>query len=116
MCFAKTITTQIEEFKQQIMNDINAIPQNPKIRKLNEKTYGISLKDSADNWSIFYYNNKLQAKAIASLIAQESDIDAMKSLLKIISEKGYYQTSAGNKLHFNHQVRNHIDKIVTYKF
>jgi hypothetical protein len=118
MCFAKTINSlhQFDEFKQEIMNAIKALPQNPKMRNLNERNFRVNLRDAADNWSIFYNSNKLQVKAISSLIAEKTDIDSIRSLLKEISEKGYYATSGAHKVYFNKEVRNHIHKILAYKF
>ncbi|NLO97002.1 MAG: hypothetical protein GX091_02830 [Peptococcaceae bacterium] len=107
---ALNFENQIKEFKRQIINHIKNIPQDLTTSKLSKSNYPINLIDPADNWKIFYYNNKLQVKALESIIEQKDTIEEIESLLDTIINKGYYQTSESNKLYFNNQIREHLKK------
>ena len=112
MSTALSIDSQVKEYKRQIINSINNISQDPKISKLSEKNFPISLNSPAANWKVFYYNNKIQAKALTSIIQQKDSIEDIESFLKTIANEGCYQTSESHKLYFNDQVRKHIRKII----
>ncbi|NLM20210.1 MAG: hypothetical protein GX207_00465 [Peptococcaceae bacterium] len=113
MSTALNIENQVMDYKRQIINSINNIPQDP---KFSGKNFRMSLKNSADNWKNFYNNNRIQAKALANIIQQKDSIEDIKSLLRTIANKGYYQISESHKLYFNEQVRKHISKRICFNF
>jgi len=108
------ILQQMENFKQQIVDNIENIPDNPKIKRMGESKncFIIRSKDLENNWSPEYYDSKYQAQVIIKLIQQKESLNAIQNMLNEIVEKGIYRVSENHRMYFNNQVRDFIKQLL----
>ncbi len=106
-----TITKQIDaaaaqlaELIEQLTAMIAALPENPRIRRINEKCFIISSKDLGGNWAPEHHDFRCQYRAV--IVAMQRSNNALAALKNIITA-GKVQYESGKGF-----VRLHPDVIV----
>lgn len=108
------ILKQIEDLKNSIADNINQMPDNPKIKRLstNPHCFIVNSKDLEDNLSAEYYDTKYQAKMIIEIIKSRENLNSIKNMLDEIANTGIYKVNDGHRMFFNTQVREYIKNIL----
>ena len=82
-----TAAKQIEQLVEALNAQIQALPDNPRIRRLGHNYFVMSSKDLGNNWAPAHHDFKQQYKLIIEAIQRSRSIDAIATLQRIINEK-----------------------------
>ncbi len=90
-------TAQLHGLIEQLSAMIAALPDNPRINRINDKCFIVSFKDLGRNWTPEYHDFRCQYRAIIRAMQRSKSIDALRTLRRIIgaqqvsneSGKGY---------------------------
>lgn len=110
----KEILQQMEDLKQQIIDNVREIPDNPKIKRISDKPscFIVNFKDLGDNWSPEYHDSKYQTKTIINIIKERDNLNSIQNMFEEIVNKGVYRVEPGHRMYFNNQVREYIKNLL----
>lgn len=103
---------QIDNFKKEIQKNLSQIPDNKKIKRLNENCFIINSKDLGNNWSPEHHDNLYQAKALSEIVEGCDSLTSLQNALEGIVKTGRCQHSKYKWLTFNDEVRDFIKQLM----
>jgi len=103
---------QMNDFQNQIVDDLQNIPDNPKIKKISKHCFTISSKNLENNWSPEFYDSKHQVRTIIELINKKESLMTVTTMLEEIVNNGVYTVQQGHRMKFNNQVIEYIKNIL----
>lgn len=105
----------LSKVSKKLTKKIDALPDNPKIKRVSKNCYTINSKDLEMRFDPFYHDFKRQYTVIVKLIDKTENITTIQTILDEITDKGYtdrlcYGLRNGRK-HFNPVVVGYIREI-----
>lgn len=83
----ETAADQIKRLVEDLNAQIQALPDNPRIKRLGHNCFIMSSKDLRDNWTPAHHDFKQQYKLIIEAIQRSRSIDAVATLQKIVNQE-----------------------------
>lgn len=107
------ISSQIEQLKQELIKQIQGLPDNPNIKYLaeNPRCFTIMSSDIGQNWSPEYHDFRTQYEKIVDKI-QTSTIENVEKMLMSIVEDGKIRESNGRYFTFHPEVRKFVSDLM----
>lgn len=107
------ISNQIKKLKQELITQIQELPDNPKINRVAEspRCFIIMSSDMDNNWSPEYHDFKTQYEKIVEKI-ETSTIENVEKLMKLIIEDGKIKESNGQYFVFHPDVRKFVSDLI----
>jgi hypothetical protein len=113
---------KVDVLNEKLIQKIEALPENPRITRINENCYTISSKDfGTKNWTPFYHDFKYQYKFLRAII-ENHDINQTERIFQDIMANGSYRltktikTTDGHEFLSNQTYYFHPDVIAILKF
>jgi len=78
-------TAQLSALIAALNELIAALPDNPRIHRMNDKCFTVSWKDLGNNWTPEHHNFKWQYQAVIASIQRAKTVDAIATLRRIIA-------------------------------
>ena len=91
----QAIDNQVQKIKEKFAEQINALPDNPKINRISTSPccFTIMSSDLGNNWSPFYHDYKAQYKFLADLVTKTKGESIINILEKIVKKGTYSQVA-----------------------
>lgn len=95
--------------KTKLENAILSLPDNPKIRRLDDRCFVLSFSDLGNNWTPFFHDFKQQYKKLVAIIDHAEPTTITPTLRAIIETGIYYHH--GHTYRFNPAVIGHLQTL-----
>lgn len=78
---------RLDEILRRIAERVEALPDNPRVRRVSANAFTLSASDLGSNWSPFYHDFKAQYRAVADAIRGGNVATSTARLRAIISSR-----------------------------
>jgi len=109
------MTNEMNKFKEDLVKEVEGIPDNPKIHRLSACCFTILSSDLKDSWSPMYYDSLKQSDFIIELVRKADSFDSIKKIVDEIVSKGTYRVHDGSDTYtarFNEDVRDYLNGLL----
>lgn len=107
------LQNQIEAIKASIKQAISAFPDNPRIKRLDERCFVINSGDLGNNWSVQHHDFRTQYERIMTEI-DKLPIANIPTFFKRVVEDGKIRESDCYCFTFHDDVRRHLSELLGY--
>jgi hypothetical protein len=105
------IPDQIERLKLAIIDMIDNMPENPRIKRIGGNCFTISSKDLSSNWTPFFHDFRMQAEHIQMRICGMESQFIIGYLKQIVEKQTDYYQKYNYK--FNPIFCDHLKTLIT---
>lgn len=105
------LQTQIDSIKDSIRTKLRELPDNPRIKRLDERCFIINRSDLGNNWTPQHHDFKAQYERIITEI-DKLPIANVPGLFKRIIEDGKIREKSGYYFTFHDDVRGFLKSLV----
>ncbi len=109
----ETATAQLSALIEALNAMIAALPDNPRVSRINDKAFVIRKSDLGDNWTPEHHDFKWQYRAIIAAIQRAKAVDAIAALRKIIAAGKVRYSDCQEFVHLHPDVIANLQTLLT---